>query len=62
MFRDLYRSAPHRAKPMTRPILTAAALLALATPAMAENPIGRFARVYDRAHLTHASGSTRQGG
>ena len=33
-------------------LLTTAALLALATPAMAENPIGRFARVYDRAHLT----------
>ena len=33
-------------------LLTAAALLALAAPAMAENPIGRFARVYDRAHLT----------
>ena len=35
-----------------RVLLTAAMVVALAAPAMAENPIGRFARVYDRAHLT----------
>jgi hypothetical protein len=37
MFRDLYRSAPHHAKPMTRPLLIAAALLALVAPAQARD-------------------------